>query len=101
MPMGAVILGVDASQVAVIAPAVNAGIAVEHFLPVTSCRQTDAIGNPEDRCEVENDQQPARQVAALPDVGKDAVLGVGTVDPIKPVEIIIAFPQPRFGSVKS
>ena len=65
--MGAVILGVDAPQVAVVAPAVNAGVAVEHFLPVTSRRQTDAIGNPEDRGEIENNQQPARQVAALPD----------------------------------
>src|SRR5271165_6458583 len=50
-------LRVDASVIAFVGPAVNACVAVKHFLPVSGLRNADAIPAPRNRREIERDDQ--------------------------------------------
>src|SRR5437667_11452607 len=66
-------LGLDSPEVALIAAAIDAGVAVESLAPETGAGKSDAILMPRHRRQVQNDEDATGQIFVLADEGEDAV----------------------------
>jgi len=53
--MARIVSSNDAAEIALVAAAVNGGVAVQHFAPFAGARQADAIIRTGNRREVQND----------------------------------------------
>lgn len=93
-------LGGDASEVALVAAAIRDRVAVQDFAPETTKRQAEAVVRPQNRREIQNDEEMFGAGPVLADEGHDAVLVVGAVQPEKSFHRVITVPQRRLGLVK-
>jgi len=101
LAMDVVIFGGDTAKVAGVAAAVNAGVAVQDFLPHAGPRQADAIIVTMHGREVHDDGEFAGAVGILAHEGHDAVVLVGAIDPVEAVEFVIGFEERGFGEIET
>src|SRR5579864_7232264 len=87
--MGGDSFGVHAAKVAHAAAGVFAGVAVEHFAPVTAVGDADAISETGHRSEVADDEYGVARRLAFAQEGNCAGEAVVAVDPLDPGGIIV------------
>ena len=86
-------LGVDAAGVALVAPAVGGGIAVQHLAPMPAERHAHAIMRAHHRREIQDHHQMLVARRRLAQEGQHAALAVVAIDPLEPRVIVIPAPQ--------
>src|SRR5258705_1656462 len=95
------IAGFRATSVPLPASAIDLCIAIEHFLPITWARDTNAIIVPWDRSEIERGKNPLAGVATLAQEEKRAVVGVTEINPFESLGRKIALVKRWFGLIKT
>ena len=80
----------DTAKISLVAAAINRRVAVQNFAPLAGARQADAIFLPRHRRQIQDDDQLVGAVGGLADEGKNAVLAVGTINPVKAAVVVIA-----------
>ena len=92
-------LGLHAAHVALIAAAVDGGVAVQHFAPEAGGGQADAVVRAEFGREMEDDEHLLAAVLRAAQEGEDAVQVVGAVHPLKAFEVVVGFPERGVGAI--
>src|SRR5687767_3595009 len=98
--MHAIILRADSAEVALVASAVDLGVAVERFAPEPPLREAHAIAVAHGGGQIEDYQQGLLALPGLPDKRNDAAFVVRAVDPKESFVFKIGIPEAGFSPIQ-
>ena len=96
-----VVPGRHAAEIALVAAPINLGVAVQRFTPPARSRQANAIVRARYRREIQDDRELVRSIGGLAQKGKDAVLPIVAIQPVKSRVVVIRLPETRRPGVKA
>src|ERR1043166_830222 len=95
-----IILGLKPTEVALVAPAIDFGVAVQNLAPEARSGQADPILVTRHRGKIHDDEDAVGQLFVLPDKGEHAVFVVRTIHPEKAFHVVITFPEAGLRAVE-